>query len=92
MKVDHSQTDDEFVTKPVLKRLFERRFGRDLIFAKQGFSGFPNEAGRKIVGKKLYKELQKIGMKPHTNSGKTNSALEWKCLNAEIFLNEADLN
>ena len=33
-----------FILKPLLKTLFSKYYSKNLVFKKQGFSGFPNES------------------------------------------------
>lgn len=83
-KIDNAQSDELFKTKPILKSLFERKFGKSLLFNKQGFSGYPNEAGRLVIDNE-YKNLKKT-LNPLKQRVNYNNALEWKYLNIEMFL------
>ena len=48
--------NERMVCKPILKKLFIRKFSRNLLLKKQGFSGFPNES-IKYASKKIKKNL-----------------------------------
>ena len=88
-KINLDSQDTNLVTRPLMKDLFIKKFGPDLLKPKQGFSGYPNEAIRKLVGQdfKLTKQYLEI-----TNIDdleiQEDIALEWKLLNCEYFLNK----
>lgn len=75
-----------FATKKCLKMLFARRFGEDVVFPKQGFSGYPNESGALLIGGdfRLFEEV----LRPRRFDAGTRwtQALEWKMMNVEFFL------
>ena len=78
---------DEFTTKYLLKKLFARKFGAALIRPKTGFSGWPNEAGRILVGSD-YRMMRAV-LGPFTVIGINQQqwqAAEWKLANMEMFL------
>jgi asparagine synthetase B (glutamine-hydrolysing) len=89
-KVDLSMNGLE-ITKPLLKKLFIRCFGHELLMPKQGFSGYPNEAGRALLasmgssGFPLTMEYLNLNLNNHIID--TDYALEWKMINVELFLN-----
>ena len=70
---------DNMKCKPILKHLFIKYFNKNLVFKKQGFSGFPNES-KKFLDKKdnqiVKKSLSKF---------KRTRELEWKSLNLFYF-------
>ena len=43
-KINLNEKNEIMVCKPLLKKLFIRKFSKNLLFKKQGFSGFPNES------------------------------------------------
>ena len=86
-KINLASTDPLMVTKPLLKKLFIKIFDVELLFKKQGYSGYPNESGRVLVNdsyKKLKRALnfkqQQLGL------ARTDAVIEWKMMNAELFL------
>ena len=83
-KINMQEPQDLFKTKPILKTLFTRKFGDELLFNKQGFSGYPNEAGRRIAGSD-FRRLKSI-LKSRALEHYPNIAMEWKMLNIEMFL------
>lgn len=73
--------------KHVLKRLFVNRFGSDLMFPKQGFPGFPNEAGRRICGADFRHVSATLDIPLTALPGLlADRSMEWKLLNLELFL------
>ena len=87
-KINNITPNEENMTRPLLKDLFKKNFGADLLKPKQGFSGFPNESMKKIITDyKVTQDFLEI-----TNLGdfsiEKNIALEWKLLNTEYFLRE----
>ena len=86
-KIDLTSQDDSMVTKPILKNVFIRKFEKELLFPKQGFSGYPNEAGRLMVGDNYPRVRDVLGLRntPRTN-GRLSQAIEWKLINTELFL------
>lgn len=77
---------NKITNKYLLKKLFEKKFNKNLIFKKQGFSGFPNEIKKFLPPKKNFlikkydKSLNKMLL------SKIEKSLEWKVLNTEFFL------
>ena len=86
-KIHLAALDPELVTRPAMKDIFAKRFGRDLLLPKQGFSGFPNEVGDALLGGKYDLVGQVLGLTniPHA-SGDAQRAIEWKLMNMELFL------
>tara|TARA_B100000315_G_scaffold96742_1_gene88861 strand:- start:280 stop:594 length:315 start_codon:yes stop_codon:yes gene_type:complete len=86
-KIDLDSKDETMVTKPLLKKAFCRKYGKDLLLPKQGFSGYPNEAGRLMVGDNYPRVRDVLGLRntPRTN-GRLSQAIEWKLINTELFL------
>ena len=86
-KLDWAATDSRFVTKPLLKRLFARKFGAGLIREKNGFSGWPNEAGHVLVGSDYRMVREVLGpFKLSFISQRQWRAAEWKMANVSLFL------
>ena len=69
----------------MLKKLFIKKFNKNLVFRKQGFSGFPNEIG-KYLG--LYKNftIHNYFNFFNKNIKKKSSSFTWKIFNTEHFL------
>lgn len=70
--------------KYLIKKIFLDFFPLRLIFKKQGFSGFPNEAKHKLI--KNYTNINKYLMKKFNFNSNINRAKEWKIINLELFL------
>ncbi len=74
------------MTKNILKKLFLKKFPKNLILRKQGFAGFPNEM-KKYVG-----SIDKFILCRYINSKKIkkdyfkNRSSQWKILNTELYL------
>ena len=58
-KINYYAKNKNFVLKPILKNLFINYFKKKLVYKKQGFSGFPNEAKRLLGKKNQFKMLNK---------------------------------
>jgi len=86
-KINLAADDPSRITRPLLKTMFVRKFGAALLHPKQGFSGFPNEAGRRLVDPAYPRVRQTLGLKsiPSTHGGLSQAA-EWKLINVELFL------
>jgi asparagine synthase (glutamine-hydrolysing) len=86
-KIDLAAPDGAMVTRPLLKTVFLRKFGSALLHPKQGFSGYPNEAGRRLVDSSYPLVRQALGLRriPGDPNG-LGQAIEWKLINAELFL------
>jgi len=86
-KINLHAEDELFVTKPLLKKLFIRHLGKDSLFPKQGFSGYPNESGRTLINSDydLIKKVLGLTHIPKTN-GRISQAAEWKLINVELFV------
>jgi asparagine synthase (glutamine-hydrolysing) len=89
LKFKISKNTKSLSTKIILKKLFIKNFSEQLIYPKQGFSGFPNEMGKVLGNHKKYliKDFLKI-----QNFNKviksSNRATLWKIYNTEFFLRE----
>lgn len=83
-RIDLTQVNPHFRTKTALKSIFASKFGEDKVFPKQGFSGFPNEAARKLIKGDYYLTSLLLGRK--IPSKIEDRELEWKFLNVELFL------
>ena len=84
-KADNLETDDVFKTKKILKKLFVKKYNKDLLFKKQGFSGFPNESGAFLGDEKYFitPDILKISKNELLNLDRST---EWKLINMEYFL------
>ena len=76
----------KFLLKKILKNLCNEK--EDVIVRKQGFSGFPNEAGKLILQNNQFKRSTEVLGLPKNSFEiiKNNRALEWKLINIELFL------
>ena len=87
--LDKSEKNPLLITKPLLKKAFIKIFGEDLLFAKQGYSGYPNESAEKLINGKCFNFINKL--KPLNNfKSKKDTSLEWKIMNVEMFLRSVD--
>jgi len=73
-----------FQLKPLLKKIFLRYYSEDLIFKKQGFSGYPNEL-KSILKDKKFLTIKKLDILK-TVKFKNDKKLEWKLINLQIFI------
>ena len=73
--------------KYLLKKLFSKIVGKEFITKKEGFSGFPNEAGKMLLNNKYKLTKEYLGIK-ESDALKIskNKSLEWKLINSEMFL------
>jgi asparagine synthase (glutamine-hydrolysing) len=83
-KINFSNKNN-IITKVLLKKLFIKKFNKNLVFRKQGFSGFPNEIG-KYLG--FYKDfaIHKYFNFFNKNIKNKSSSFMWKIFNTEYFL------
>ena len=81
-KINLSEKDKKYNLKYLLKKIFIKYYSPNLIFKKQGFSGFPNDS-RELLKNNNYKFVNKC---LNTNNLKLDKANEWKLLNLELFL------
>jgi asparagine synthase (glutamine-hydrolysing) len=74
-------------TKTLLKKLFLRRFPKELLVEKQGFAGFPNESAAYLGDVSDYLALEALGVAPSAVAeGRLPRAAAWKLANVEWFL------
>lgn len=80
--------------KFLLKKIFCKYFDKKLIFAKEGFSGFPNALRNKNDTYSLTKKVLKIdknlllrNIKLYYDNKNLNRDIEWKLINCEKFFN-----
>lgn len=86
-KLNFAEADVRFTTKYLLKKLFARKFGADLLRPKNGFSGWPNEAVRILVGSDYYMVNEVLGPFKLNYAYRAQwRAAEWKMQNMEMFL------
>ena len=75
------------VKKPLLKKIFFKHFNKKLIFRKQGFSGYPNDARILLRKEKKYSRINKLKLDfKEFKKNFSQRAYEWKLLNLELFL------
>jgi asparagine synthase (glutamine-hydrolysing) len=73
--------------KPLLKRLFLRYFPASLLGEKQGFGGFPNEAGAWLGPPTDYLAVADLQIHPGSlEAAWSDQATAWKLINIEYFL------
>ena len=72
-----------FKTKIILKRIFVKYFDKNFVFAKQGFSGYPNEINKKSTMK--FKHIISIFNKNIIEKFKIYRDIEWKFINIDLF-------
>ena len=77
---------NKFKTKIILKKIFFKYFPKNLLFKKQGFSGFPNETKKKLGDFKNFKLNNLLFKTKKLNQKKLDKSLEWKIYNLEHFL------
>ena len=86
-KINYYAKNKNFVLKPILKNLFINYFNKKLVYKKQGFSGFPNEAKRLLGKKNQFKMLNKTKINYSQYKKFSNfRSYEWKLINLELFL------
>ncbi len=73
-------------TKIILKKIFLKYFPKNLLFKKQGFSGFPNETKKKLGPFKNFKLNKFLLKREKLDHNKIDKSLEWKLCNIEHFL------
>jgi len=83
-KIDLNSNNKNFVTKPILKKNFIKIFEENLLFDKQGYSGFPNEAASLILKNNVSSFTTKF--KPIFDPENKTHAMDWKFFNTELFL------
>ena len=88
-KINNNEEENfktKFLLKKILKILCNEK--EDVIVRKQGFSGFPNEAGKLILQNNQFKRSTEVLGLPKNSFEiiKNNRALEWKLINIELFL------
>ena len=85
--VRNGNTEMRLRTKPVLKQLFLRRFPGSLLFDKQGFAGFPNEAGKFLGDYGDFIALDFLGIDRRSlPKAAADRDTSWKLINVEYFL------
>lgn len=74
-------------SKPILKKLFLRYFPGELLYEKQGFSGFPNESKIYLGPLEDFIAIDAIGIdRSQVDLRHLKRETEWKLINAEYFL------
>lgn len=88
-KIIIDKEDGENITRPFMKELFTNKFNKSLLKPKQGFSGYPNESIREFVDKDYKLTNDYLEIKNFNNSFlEKDTALEWKYINCEYYLNK----
>jgi asparagine synthetase B (glutamine-hydrolysing) len=84
-KINFDEKNPLLITKPLLKKLFIRIFGEDLLFEKQGYSGYPNESAEELLKGDYSMFMNTMNMTSDNDNFKNNRAIEWKIMNTEMF-------
>lgn len=76
--------------KDIMKRNFPEAANIILSLPKQGFSGFPNEAARILLGRNYIKDVSDLLnidiLKLYGETNMKNEAIEWKIMNLAMFI------
>lgn len=80
-KIDFCRND--YQLKILLKNLFKKKFGKENIYPKQGFSGYPNEV--KFNYNLKYDFIKKLVGKSFFERYNVSRDFEWKFINLELF-------
>lgn len=80
----NKNNENLFQLKPLLKKIFLRYYSKNLIFKKQGFSGYPNEL-KPILKDKKFLTIKKLNILKKIKL-KIDKKLEWKLINLQIFI------
>ena len=91
-KLNYNEKNPYLKQKFLLKKIFCKYFDKKLIFAKQGFSGFPNALKNKNDNYSLTKKVLKIdknlllrNIQSYYDSKNLKRDIEWKLINCEKF-------
>lgn len=87
-KCDNNESDSLLKNKKILKHLFLRKFPKELLVKKQGFSGFPNESAAFLGDFKYYKAISFLGLPQDLKIDQLSHEAFWKLVNVEYFLRE----
>ena len=79
----NKRLDKKFYLKKLLKKIFVKQFSKDLIYSKQGFSGFPNESSEYLNNDDKIKFNKVIKM--FRSKFKIKRDIYWKLLNIFYF-------
>jgi asparagine synthase (glutamine-hydrolysing) len=86
-KSDINEVDSVMSSKKILKNLFIRHFGKELLLPKQGFSGFPNESGVYLGPMENYLSPSILGELENSQPiSELSREGQWKFINVEYFL------
>jgi len=88
-KINKENVDPNLRTKVLLKNLFLRHYPKELLFKKQGFTGFPNESAGYLGNKQDYMVFNALGVKK--TELPYNRETEWKLINLEYFLRQENI-
>ena len=90
-KLDRDGQNPLMQTKVLLKKIFLRHFPEKLLYKKQGFAGFPNEAGATLGDFDAFLSTEVLGLDRRTfDSKRLNRDQLWKFYNLEFFLRSLD--
>ena len=91
-KLNYGEKNPYFRQKFILKKIYCKYLSKKLIFAKEGFSGFPNALKSKNDNYKLTKNLLKIdkffllrNVRAYYDNKNLKRDIEWKLINSEKF-------
>jgi len=86
-KADINEKNPIWANKKILKNLFKRYFGQELILPKQGFSGFPNEAGLYLGPPERFLTIDFLEIDQNSfDFHQLPISIQWKLINIEYFL------
>ena len=85
-KIDKNNINPNLRTKILLKKIFLKYFPKDLLFKKQGFSGFPNESGIALGDINNFSIFSYLNIEKAKNIETLNKSILWKLINLEYFL------
>ena len=90
-KINYKEKNVNFRQKYILKKVFSRYFKENLVFRKQGFSGYPNALQNSykfpLTSKIISTNLKKLYTKRNYYDKKNfNRDLNWKLINSENFI------
>lgn len=85
-KIDRAAADPMLRTKVLLKKVFVRHYGHELLAEKQGFAGFPNESAAFLGDPADFLAHDVLGVPSAARSKALGRAAAWKLANVEFFL------
>jgi len=92
MKVDPTHANPLMRSKPILKSVFLKHFPEELLVAKQGFAGFPNESRKFLSDLEDFLGIDYLDIDRSSIAHRPLSReAEWKLINIEYFLRQAGI-